>query len=729
MKSNWYNKLLCKVYILLLLSACNFVRSQSKCYNSDFSAGNFTGWTGYFGYYSFPDMNEGILEYDRHRIIHTPFQDSYTCNQLTSIPPGENFSAKLGNELSGAEAEKLVFNVSVTEDNALFIYKYAVVLEDPGHPMSLQPRFSMQVLDSNNHVINPACGVYNVYAGQANQDFRICELTGVTWLPWKTVGLDLTPYIGQNLSIEFITRDCGLEDHFGYAYITAKCVPLRANLRLCSEGDTFTLTGPNGFASYNWFYQGQPIGTPTQSITLPLANYAIGSVFQCNMIAYSNGNTCPVTTQAVLTDRTIITPNFNETTPCNNNNYTSLIPINFNNQSTIVNGEISGYNWSFGDGTSSTEQHPSHIFTTPGTYTVRLTVTSESSCSSSNYKNIRIGVNGLPEPILDTNYTFCFSPSLTLTSINANGQNILWYNSPTSLTSLPFNQQLTNTTYYCSLITNGCSGPRKAVTVRIISAPSPQGNTLQKFCKIEAPTISDLVATGNSIKWYSSSTATTPLATTTPLTTSTYFASQSSPEGCESNRLSVSVIVNDFNSDLPDDYDLKLCNENMPAIRDLNITQKRLLFYESITSTIPLSENQIVNNESTFYVSMIDPITDCESSDRFVITVQFKPCQVEIYNMVSIDNNNLNDYLAIKNIESFPENTLEIYNRYGQLVYKTQRYGIDSNYFYGIANVGTIYKKGEKLPTGTYYYIITYSSGNSLINDTKKGFLYISNNE
>ncbi|MCG2611432.1 gliding motility-associated C-terminal domain-containing protein [Flavobacterium sp. SM15] len=729
MKSNWYNKLLCKAYILLILTTCSFVRSQSKCYNSDFSAGDFTGWTGYYGTYQIPGQNEGILENDRHGIILTPFQDYNTCNQLTSVPPGENFSAKLGNSMGGGEAEKLVFNVSVTEDTALFIYKYAVVLEDPGHPMSAQPRFSMRVLDSNNHVINPACGVYNVYAGQPNQDFRICELTGVTWLPWKTVGLDLTPYIGQNLSIEFITRDCAYQEHFGYAYITAKCVPLRANVRLCSEGDSFTLTGPNGFASYNWFYQGQPIGTPSQSITLPLADYAVGSVFQCNMIAYSNGNTCPVTTQAVLTDRTIITPNFNETAPCNNNNNTNLIPINFNNQSTIVNGVVTGYHWDFGDDTESTEQHPSHIFTTPGTYTVKLTVTSESGCSSSISKNVVIGVNSLPEPILDANYTFCFSYSLTLASINANGQNLLWYNSPTSLTPLPFNQPLTNTTYYSTLITNGCPGPRKAVNIEVLTVPLPQGNTLQKFCKIEVPTISDLIATGNSIKWYSSSTATTPLATTTPLTTNTYFASQSSSEGCESNRLAVSVIVDDFTSDLPDDYDLKLCNDSSPAIRDLNITQKRLLFYESISSTTPLSENQIVNDDSTFYVSMIDPITGCESSDRFVITVQFKPCQVEIYNMVSIDNNYLNDYLAIKNIESFPENSLEIYNRYGQLVYETQRYGIDGNLFYGIANAGTIYKKGEKLPTGTYYYIITYTGNNSLINDTKKGFLYITNNE
>ncbi|WP_406682473.1 PKD domain-containing protein [Shiella aurantiaca] len=39
--------------------------------------------------------------------------------------------------------------------------------------------------------------------------------------------------------------------------------------------------------------------------------------------------------------------------------------------------------WDFGDGSSSTEQNPVHIFTQPGSYTVRLTVTTEEGCTHS----------------------------------------------------------------------------------------------------------------------------------------------------------------------------------------------------------------------------------------------------------------------------------------------------------------------------------------------------------
>lgn len=45
-------------------------------------------------------------------------------------------------------------------------------------------------------------------------------------------------------------------------------------------------------------------------------------------------------------------------------------------------GTPTGWSWDFGDGSTSTAQNPAHVYTTPGTYTVSLTVTKGASSST-----------------------------------------------------------------------------------------------------------------------------------------------------------------------------------------------------------------------------------------------------------------------------------------------------------------------------------------------------------
>ena len=47
------------------------------------------------------------------------------------------------------------------------------------------------------------------------------------------------------------------------------------------------------------------------------------------------------------------------------------LPVQFTDTST---GDLTSWSWAFGDGNTSTEQNPVHIYRTPGTYTVNLTV-------------------------------------------------------------------------------------------------------------------------------------------------------------------------------------------------------------------------------------------------------------------------------------------------------------------------------------------------------------------
>ena len=97
-------------------------------------------------------------------------------------------------------------------------------------------------------------------------------------------------------------------------------------------------------------------------------------------------------------------------------------------------------------------------------------------------------------------------------------------------------------------------------------------------------------------------------------------------------------------------------------------------------------------------------------------------------NLLTLNDNSLNDNLKIENIENFPINQIEIYNRFGEIVWKTEYYNNDSNTFKGRANVSGVYQKDSDLPTGTYYFLLKYYDSYRGKYTDLKSFLYINNN-
>lgn len=106
------------------------------------------------------------------------------------------------------------------------------------------------------------------------------------------------------------------------------------------------------------------------------------------------------------------------------------------------------------------------------------------------------------------------------------------------------------------------------------------------------------------------------------------------------------------------------------------------------------------------------------------------PGDVLIYNGVTPDNDGMNDYFIIDNIEYFPSNHISIYNRWGRKVYETQSYNSKGNVFKGIAEGVDVVGKGEPLPTGTYYYVVEYLYDRDGQNQwiKKVGYLHLENN-
>lgn len=85
--------------------------------------------------------------------------------------------------------------------------------------------------------------------------------------------------------------------------------------------------------------------------------------------------------------------------------------VNFIDMSLTGDAAINSWVWHFGDGTSSTEQHPSHTYASSGSFNVTLFVKDENNCSSQVTHNNLIRVANLPTvSFVADNPTLCTSP-------------------------------------------------------------------------------------------------------------------------------------------------------------------------------------------------------------------------------------------------------------------------------------------------------------------------------
>jgi gliding motility-associated-like protein len=75
------------------------------------------------------------------------------------------------------------------------------------------------------------------------------------------------------------------------------------------------------------------------------------------------------------------------------------------------------------------------------------------------------------------------------------------------------------------------------------------------------------------------------------------------------------------------------------------------------------------------------------------------PLELDIPNTFTPNNDGRNDFFEIVGIQMYPNNHLQVFNRWGNLVYERDQY--DNTW------KGDNYKNGAPLPDGAYYYIFT----------------------
>ena len=98
-----------------------------------------------------------------------------------------------------------------------------------------------------------------------------------------------------------------------------------------------------------------------------------------------------------------------------------------------------------------------------------------------------------------------------------------------------------------------------------------------------------------------------------------------------------------------------------------------------------------------------------------------------VYNGVSLNGSDKNNHFHIGGIENYPNNKVRIYNRWGVEVFSVEGYDNVTKVFKGISDGRVTVEASDRLPQGTYYYIIEYVDDHNKT-QTEVGWLYLKKN-
>jgi hypothetical protein len=186
----------------------------------------------------------------------------------------------------------------------------------------------------------------------------------------------------------------------------------------------------------------------------------------------------------------------------------------------------------------------------------------------------------------------------------------------TGITTLPaINNSSNNGTLFNFALTGSTSNWVAGYSCTPNLCPTPTGAASQTLCP--GSTLSNLVANGQDIQWYATSTGGTALAPSTPLVTgSTYYASQTTVD-CESaNRLAVTVTINPTPAAPTGSSAQTTCGG---TLANLTVTGSNIQWYSAATGGSPLASNTPLANGSTYFASQT--VNGCESVSRLAVTV------------------------------------------------------------------------------------------------------------
>jgi gliding motility-associated-like protein len=380
-----------------------------------------------------------------------------------------------------------------------------------------------------------------------------------------------------------------------------------------------------GGAFYLWDFGVAGINTDTSTQENPTYTYPDTGTYTITLIV-NPGYPCADTTTATVIVYPVIDANFSAPSPS-----CAGQPIQFIDSSSATFGNINIWNWQFGNGFTSSQQHPINIYPNQSTYNVRLIVESTKGCRDTVIKPITVfnspNVNAGPLKIV------CEGDSVMLSGSVAGATSIIW-KPATGLSCTncltPLASPSTNTIY--TLVAIGPGGCKDSSTVVVVVSPAPivdAGPDLF-LCGIAQDTIfASVTNVGAANKMWSPMTGLSgPPNNLTQIAspnTTTIYTLTVTINGC-TRKDSVTVFVNSVSNDAG--LDQTICQKDTTLLNGTS-TSNTVTFSWAPAALV---DNPNIKNPKAFPVgttvftlSVVDTATGCSGQDTVIITVNPPP--------------------------------------------------------------------------------------------------------
>ncbi|MFB9088426.1 T9SS type B sorting domain-containing protein, partial [Flavobacterium paronense] len=152
------------------------------------------------------------------------------------------------------------------------------------------------------------------------------------------------------------------------------------------------------------------------------------------------------------------------------------------------------------------------------------------------------------------------------------------------------------------------------------------------------------------------------------------------------------------------------CGIAIPTIADLSaniVGTPTVIWYNAPTGGTPYTSTDELVDGTTYYATLVAE-SGCESAVRLEVTITICT-DIIIPDGFSPNNDGINDTFEIPNLAIlFPNFKLEIYNRYGSLIYTGNR---NKSNWDGTTTESGLNLGDKLLPTGVYFYILDFKDG------------------